>query len=517
MKKLNKFKVITALTVVPLISLFIYPAASYATPVINQGSTGSFALLSAAGTTGNAGITGTAGTAVGDSGGIAPTGTLTGGTPVYLGGPATTANTELTTAINDVNAPANTSVIADELNTQVIHPGSYTSTALGFQNSGTVTFDGGGDPNAIFLMRSPTTLTTAVSSHMLLTGQAQACNIFWAIGSAAALGTTSSFVGHMYAHSGVHVSSGVTIYGNLLTKTADISLLGDTVVNDNCAPAVIVIPAAVQLSTITSVAPANCVLTGTTAITINGGFPTPISNIIVNGTAVAVGSWTQTATTVTVNAVTSSTIPTVIQIFNGQTPVLAAQSFTCTPAAVVIPVPTPTPTPTPTPVVTPVAPGTIHVVKTVVNGYGGTATAADFTLSLRHHGVDVAGSPDVGMSSPGRIYVLAPGTYVLGEAVNPAFPNYISSFSIVGQTTNDIVLTSGADLTIMETNTQIAPVVVATVAPVVATPPPVVVKVVTGGKLPKTGSPWYNMLLLSAGLVLLGGVGARFGKTARNK
>jgi LPXTG-motif cell wall-anchored protein len=106
----------------------------------------------------------------------------------------------------------------------------------------------------------------------------------------------------------------------------------------------------------------------------------------------------------------------------------------------------------------------------------------------------------------------------VGEAVNPAFPNYVSSFSIVGQTSNDIVLTSGADLTVIETNTQLAPFVVATPAPVVATPPPpVVVKTVTGGKLPKTGSPWYNLLLFSTGLVLLGGVGARFGKTARNK
>ena len=512
MKKLNKFKVITVLAAVPLLSTFFYPAASYAAPVIAQGTTPSFAVLAYSGitVTTSASITGTVGSDIGSS-----TASITGPTPSPVGtihaiGDAATlrAQTDLVTAFNNTNAPSATVIPAD-LNAQVLTPGSY-KTGSSFANSGSLTFDAQGDPNAIFVMQSPSsTITTSTGSTMVLRNGAQACNIFWAIGSSATLGVSSTFLGHLYAHTSITVDTSATVHGNLLANTGAVTLDTNTIVNDNCASVVVSGPP--QQSTITSVSPTNCVISGTTAITLNGTFPTPVTNITVNGTAAATGSWTQTATTVTVKAVTSSTIPTVIQIYNGQIPVLAAQSFTCTPVAVVVPVPTPTPTPT----VTPVAPGTIHVVKTVVNGFGGTATSADFTLSLRHHGIDVVGSPDVGMSAPGRTYVLAPGTYVVGEAVNPAFPNYISSFSIVGQSTNLIDLKSGDDLTVIETNTQLAPLVVATAPPVVT--PPVVVKPVTGGKLPKTGSPWYNMLLLSAGLVLLGGVGARLGKTARNK
>jgi len=415
MKNLNKIKVITALAAVPLISLFFYPVASSAAgPVINQGTTTAYAVLAGSTITnsGSTTITGTAGSDIG----VSPSSAITGFPPGISGtehsndASAIAAKTALVTALSDTNAPSATVIPAD-LNSQVLHAGSY-KTGSAFLNSGTVTFDAQNDPNAIFVMQSPSsTLTTSTSSTMVLANGAQACNVFWAIGSSATLGATSTFVGHLYAVASISLGTGATVHGNLLAQTGAVTLLGNTIVNDNCAPAVIA---------------------------------------------------------------------------------------------------TPTPSPTPTPVVTPVAPGTIHVVKTVVNGYGGTATPADFSLSLKHHGVDVLGSPDVGMASPGRTYVLAPGTYVVGEAINPTFPNYISSFSVVGQTSNDIVLTSGADLTVIETNTQLAPLVVATPPPVVAAPPPV--PTVTGGKLPKTASPWYNMLLLSVGLVMLGGVVARFGK-----
>jgi len=355
-------------------------------------------------------------------------------------------------------------------------------------------------------MQTPSsTITTSTSSTMLLTNGAQACNIFWAIGSSATLGINSTFLGHLYAHVSITANTGATVHGNLLAQTGAVTLDTNTIVNNNCAAAVVTaMPTPVQQSSIISVSPSNCVTTGTTAITVNGVFPTLVSNITVNGNAVALGNWTQTPTTVTVNASTSSTVPIVIQLYNGQAPVLAAKSFTCAPGAVVIPVSIPTP------VVIPPGTGTIHVIKIVNNTYGGTATPADFSLSLRHHGTDVLGSPDVGMASPGRTYILAPGTYVLGEAASTTFPDYISSFNIVGQSTNFINLKSGDNLTITETNTQLPPFAVVTT--------PVVVKTVTGGLLPKTASPWYNMLLLSAGLLLLGGAVALFGKTAaRNK
>ena len=344
MKKLNKFKVITVLAAVPLLSIFFYPSASSAAGPINQGTTSSFAVLagSAITNTGSSVISGSAGSDLGVStgssiGGFPPG--ITAGTQHPNDAAAIAAQTALTTAFNAVNAPGAT-LIADNLNSQVIHAGSYTSSATGFSNSGTVTFDAQGDPNAIFLMQTPsTTLITSTASTMVLAGGAQACNIFWAIGTSATLAGGSTFVGHLYAQTAITLVTGATVHGNLLARTGAVTLDSNTIVNDNCAPVVVAIPAPVQQSSITSVAPSNCVVSGTTAVTINGVFPTLVTDVTINGRAAVAGSWTQTPTTVTVNAVTSSTVPTIIQLYNGQTPVLASQSFTCAPGAVVVPIP----------------------------------------------------------------------------------------------------------------------------------------------------------------------------------
>src|ERR1019366_2433664 len=355
MKKLNKIKVVTALTVAPLLSIFFYPVASSAAGSINQGATSTYAVLAGTASITNTGstvISGTGGTDIGVSPGTSIGGGITGGTQHSNDASAIAAHAFLSTVFNDVNSlegPYTT--IPQELGGQTLIAGSY-SASTSFLNdggAGPLTFNAQGNPNAIFIMKTPSsTITTDLTSTMVLENGAQACNVYWAIGSSATLAGNSTspnagFVGHLYAAASITLNHGATVNGSLLAQTA-ITLDTNAIKNDNCAPAVVATPSAPQTSTITSVTPSNCVISGTTAVTLNGNFPTPVSNVTINGVAVAVGSWTQTATTVTVHAVTSSTIPTVIQIYNGQVPVLAAQSFTCTPVAVVIPTPTPTPT-----------------------------------------------------------------------------------------------------------------------------------------------------------------------------
>ena len=509
----TRSKVVAALAVLPLISLVFYPVVSSAAPpVITQGVTSSYAVLAATGitVTTSASISGTAGSDIGTS-----TATITGAVPSPVGviqslAAAGIAQTALVTAVSNVNGASGVVPILPQLSAQTLFAGNYSSGAI--QNSGSVTFDGQGNPNAIFTIKASSSLLLDPGSTMNLINGAQACNIFWNVATSATLDTSSSFYGHLYAAVSISALNGATIHGNLLAQTGAVTLINNTITNDNCLPAVVAIPMPipVQQSQITSVTPANCVVSGTTAVKLNGNFLTPVSNVTVNGVAVAAGSWIQTPTTVTLNTVVSGTNPISIQVFNGQVPLLATQSFVCTPVAVVVPVPPVLPPVVP-PVITPVAPGTIHVIKIVVNAFGGSATPGDFSLSLKNHGVDVLGSPNIGLAAPGRAYLLAPGTYVLGEAKSSVFPDYISSFDIVGQSSNFINLKSGDDLTIIETNTQLPPVVV----PVVVVPTPT--KTVTGGKLPKTGSPWYNMLLLSAGLVLLGSGMIYFQKTTSKK
>ena len=512
----TRSKVVAAMAVLPLISLVFYPVVSSAAPpVIHQGVTSSYAVL--AGTsiavTTSASISGTAGSDIG----VSPAGAITGPVPSPVGvthtndASALAAQNALVTAIGDVNGALPVTALAStDLNTQTLVAGNYSGGLI--TNTGSVTFDGQGNPNAIFIIKAASSFDFGSGSTMNLINGADACNIFWTAVSSATLETTSNFYGHLYAATQIVVKNGARVHGNLLAQTADVTLANATIINNNCAPAVVAtpIPSPPQQSQITSVTPTNCVVSGTTAVKLNGNFLTPVSNVTVNGVVVASGSWIQTPTSVTVNTVVSGTNPISIQVFNGQVPLLAPQSFVCTPVAVVVPVPPVLP-----PVVTPVAPGTIHVIKIVVNAFGGSATPGDFSLSLKNHGVDVVGSPNIGLAAPGRAYVLAPGTYVLGEAKSSVFPDYISSFDIVGQSSNFINLKSGDDLTIIETNTQLAPVVVPVVVPIVVVPAPT--KTVTGGKLPKTGSPWYNMLLLSAGLMLLGTGMIYFQKTTSKK
>jgi len=495
----------SAATVALVTALYIVlpPSISMAATHVDLTAASTFGVLAPTITnTGSTVISGTAGSFYGGFGGPAPTGFPPGVAGALhnndaLASAALTAAGAAKTAANLQPAVSHV-LVANE----TLTPGAY---AIGTNAllSGSLTLNGGGDPNAVFVFTAPDSLTTGSNSVISLIGNAQACNVFWSIGSSATLGTGSNFVGHIVAQASITATTNVQVLGSLHALTGTVTLDSNTVRNDNCAAAVVTPPvtvAPVQGSRVDSVTPAACVTNGPTTVTINGLFPTAVSNVTVNGVNIAASSWMQTPTTVTVTTPTPANGPVVIQLYNGSLPLLAVQTFICTPAAVVPVVP---PVVVPPVVVPPVVPGTIHVIKVVNNTYGGTATPGDFTLTLRHWGVDVVGSPAVGVADPGRTYILAPGTYVLGEGDSAAFPDYIHSFDIAGHTSQNVVLHSGETLTIVQTNNQLPPLV-APVTPVTpVTPPP---PTVTGGVLPKTATPWFNMLLLGLGAMLVGGV-----------
>ncbi len=63
-------------------------------------------------------------------------------------------------------------------------PGVYTASS-GLAVSGNVTLDGQGDNNAVFIFQAGSSLTTASATHILLTGGAQACNVYWQVSTSA--------------------------------------------------------------------------------------------------------------------------------------------------------------------------------------------------------------------------------------------------------------------------------------------------------------------------------------------
>ena len=199
------------------------------------GTAGPFAVLAGAGIT-NTGPT----TLRGDLGSY-PTTTTTGTgtlttTGVNHGGDAVTqgAKRDLTTAYNTAAGEGPPHPVTADLAGRTLTAGVYRSgSSLGL--TGAVTLDAGGNPNAAFVFQAGSTLTTSSASRVLLTNGAQACNVFWQVGSSATLGTGSTFRGSILALTDITVTTGVTIEGRVLARNGAVTLDTDTITTPNCA------------------------------------------------------------------------------------------------------------------------------------------------------------------------------------------------------------------------------------------------------------------------------------------
>lgn len=160
---------------------------------------------------------------------------------------------------------------------------------------------------------------------------------------------------------------------------------------------------------------------------------------------------------------------------------------------------------------------TLNVKVVVVNSYGGTATPADFTIHVRFLMKEVPGSPFHGVADSETALSLPPGSYLITEdepPVSGGYVTYYGNYSGTNITDGFITLAAGEVVTITRTEYDWpaagAAVVQPTPTPIpTATPAPVTPTTQVGGALPKTASPWYNMLAISLGLVLIGGLGFR--------
>ena len=168
--------------------------------------------------------------------GVSPGNTLTGFGPCAFTGVANLANAvaaqaqiDLTTAYNTlagmVCPPAN-AIVAD-LGGTTLAAGVY-CTAIGIGVTGTLTLNGGGDPNAVFVFQAGTSLITA--GNVVLINQAQARNVFWQVGSSATLGTGSQWQGNILALSSITLVDTATLLGRALARNGAVALgTGNTI------------------------------------------------------------------------------------------------------------------------------------------------------------------------------------------------------------------------------------------------------------------------------------------------
>ena len=199
---------------------------------VNLRSAGDFAVIAGGGIS-NTGVT----TRITGDVGSFPTATINGllagnviGTLYTVADPIVgTAKTDLTTAYNDAQSRSlNAISLPGQLGGLTLAPGLYvnssTSGISGTGANGILTLDAGGNPNAVWIFKMGSTLITDAGTSIVLAGNAQAKNIYWSVGTSATLGTNSIFYGNILADQSITLTTGATLTGRALTRTASVTL-----------------------------------------------------------------------------------------------------------------------------------------------------------------------------------------------------------------------------------------------------------------------------------------------------
>ena len=268
---------VVALTLVNLLTVAMVATAAIV-PTVQLGTAANYSVL------GGSTVTNTGNSVLNRSLGLSPGTSITGFPPGVVNPPATTDQTNaaaqqaqaaLTAAYGDAaGRPTNATTTAD-LGNLILVGGVYSASSKApLSLTGNLTLDGQGDPNSVFVFQTDSTLTTASGSVVSLIGGAQACNVFWQVGSSATLGTGSTFVGNILALTSITVTNGVTVQGRALARNGAVTLDNDTFTALSCAQAVPVTTTTTLAGTTTTTLAGTTTTTGGgTSVTTAAGNP----------------------------------------------------------------------------------------------------------------------------------------------------------------------------------------------------------------------------------------------------
>jgi len=218
------------LFLISVVALIFFPKENFS-QAPNLGTASSFALFTAAGAFNNIGastyITGDVGTNVGAFNAFPP-GTLVG--EIHVADPISAqAATDVAVAYSSLSA-VTCGIVHGVLlgGGEILTPNVY---CLGAASTldGTLTLDGQGDPNSLFIFKINGALSTSTFSNVVLTNSASLCNVYWQINGQFDLGNSSVFMGTVISNGALNLLDGSSILGRGLSIAGAISLQSNIV------------------------------------------------------------------------------------------------------------------------------------------------------------------------------------------------------------------------------------------------------------------------------------------------
>lgn len=96
--------------------------------------------------------------------------------------------------------------------------------------TGTLTLDGQGDTNSVWVFSIDGTLTTgAPGGNIVLKNGAQAKNIYWRVAGVTTIGANTAFYGNVFAYAQINALSGANIVGRLFSVNEQVTLIANIV------------------------------------------------------------------------------------------------------------------------------------------------------------------------------------------------------------------------------------------------------------------------------------------------
>lgn len=165
-----------------------------------------------------------------------PPGIVIGGTIHAADAVALQAQNDTTTAyVNLAGQACHTAFgVPTDIGGMTLVPGVYCFSSSA-QLTGALTLDAGGNPDAVWVFKVASTLTTASNSSVLLIHGGQPCNVFWQVGSSATLGTGTAFIGNILALTSITLTTNAKVFGRALARNGALTMDSNAVAISMCA------------------------------------------------------------------------------------------------------------------------------------------------------------------------------------------------------------------------------------------------------------------------------------------